>query len=149
MRRSLSSVTLAVLALALPASAAAKSHDTARLLGRAVLPANTFAAGPPSGSLLGSAPINGVQAPFGSQPVQGFSAALSAGDGRYWVMPDNGYGSIENSADFNLRVYLIRPKLETAVGGSGAIRVLRHIELHDPDHKVPFAIVNAFSSRRV
>ncbi len=140
---------LAPLALALPTAAGASGPSSARLLGRAVLPANTFAPGPPSGSLLGSAPINGVQPPFGSQPVQGFSATLSAGGGRYWVMPDNGYGSIENSADFNLRIYLIKPALKTASGGSGKIRVLRHIELRDPDHKVPFAIVNAFSAERV
>ena len=43
-------------------------------------------------------------------------------------MADNGYGSIENSADFNLRVYLIRPDLETKLGGSGRIAVERFIE---------------------
>jgi glycerophosphoryl diester phosphodiesterase len=144
MRRLLLLALLAVLALAGTAHA-----DSAKLLGRAVLPARTFAPGPSSGSLLGSAPINGVPVPFSSQPVQGFSAALPAGEGRYWVMPDNGYGSIENSADFDLRVYLIRPDLETAVGGSGRIDVLRFIELRDPDHKIPFAIVNAFDSKRV
>lgn len=149
MRRSLPSVLLAALALALPASAGASDQTGARLLGRAVLPANTFAPGPPSGSLLGPAPINGVQPPFASQPVQGFSATLSAGGGRYWVMPDNGYGSIENSADFNLRVYLIKPTLKTRSGGAGKVHVLRHIELSDPDHRVPFAIVNAFTAGRV
>jgi hypothetical protein len=120
-RRSLILVLLAALSLAGTAHA---SSGPAQLLGRAVLPAATFAAGPPSGSLLGRGPINGVAVPFSSQPVQGFSAALPAGDGRYWVMPDNGYGSIENSADFDLRVYLIKPDLETAFGGSGTINVL-------------------------
>ena len=138
-----------MIALAVPVAANADTPGQATLLGRAVLPAATFAAGPPSGSLLGSAPINGVPVPFFAQPVQGFSAALPAGEGRYWVMPDNGYGSIENSADFNLRVYLIKPDLKTALGGSGKITVLNHIELHDPDHKIPFAIVNNFTSRRV
>jgi len=149
LKRTLSTMLLAALALALPTAAGASGPSSARLLGRAVLPANTFAPGPPSGSLLGSSPINGVQPPFSSQPVQGFSAALPAGGGRYWVMPDNGYGSIENSADFNLRIYLIKPALKTASGGPGKIRVLRHIEFRDPDHKVPFAIVNAFSAGRV
>jgi glycerophosphoryl diester phosphodiesterase len=149
MRRSFSAMLSAVVVLAAPAVGRAQTSDQAMLLGRAVLPASTFAAGPPSGSLLGSSPINGVPVPFASQPVQGFSAALRAGRGRYWVMPDNGYGSIENSADFDLRVYLIDPDLRTAHGGSGSIRVLRHIELHDPDHKIPFALVNDFSPRRV
>jgi hypothetical protein len=60
--------------------------------GGAVLPAGRFADGPPSGSLLGPAPVNGVPVPFSGQPVQGFSGAIAAGDGRYWVMEDNGYG---------------------------------------------------------
>ena len=149
MRRSVPAAMLAALALAVPTAAGASTTDDATLLGRAVLPATTFSAGPTSGTLLGSAPINGVPVPFSGQPVQGFSAALPAGKGRYWVMPDNGYGSIENSADFNLRVYLIKPSLESAAGGSGKIKVLRHVELRDPHHKIPFAIVNAFSSKRV
>ena len=64
-------------------------------------------------------------------------------------MTDNGYGAIENSADFNLRVYLIKPNVETARGGPGTIDVLKFFELRDPDHKLPFAIVNAFTKRRV
>ena len=115
MRRPLFAAAAAAAAvLALPAAASA--GDTTTLLGRAGVPARTFAPGPRSGSLLGSAPINGVPVPFFAQPVQGFSAALPAGEGRYWVMPDNGYGSIENSADFNLRVYLIKPRPEDRAG---------------------------------
>jgi glycerophosphoryl diester phosphodiesterase len=140
---------LAAIALAVPAAAPAAPTPDSALLARAVLPANTFSPGPISGTLLGTAPINGVQLPFADQPVQGFSAALPAGDGRYMVMPDNGYGSIENSADFDLRVYTILPNLETQFGGPGTIKVLSHIELHDPDHEIPFAIVNAFTHRRV
>lgn len=63
-------------------------------------------------------------------------------------MCDNGFGSMENSADFNLRVYRIRPHFELSRGGSGAIDVLSFIELRDPDHKVPFAITEHFSSDR-
>jgi glycerophosphoryl diester phosphodiesterase len=147
LRRPLLAAAAAIAVLALPTAASASSSTT--LLGRAVLPAKTFAGGPISGTLLGSTPINGITPPFPGQPVQGFSAALPAGKGRYWVMPDNGYGSIENSADFNLRVYLLKPDLETASGGSGTIAVLRHIELRDPHHEIPFAIVNSFSRKRV
>ncbi|WP_051324678.1 esterase-like activity of phytase family protein [Candidatus Solirubrobacter pratensis] len=133
--------------VAVPATAGAAT--SAQLEGRAVLPAATFADGPPSGALLGSAPVNGVPVPFSGQPVQGFSGAIPAGDGRYWVMEDNGYGQIENSADFNLRVYLMKPSFETAVGGPGTVKVQRFIELHDPAHKVPFAIVHNWTSDRV
>jgi glycerophosphoryl diester phosphodiesterase len=139
----------ALLTAALLAPARALAAGQAKLLGRAVLPARTFAPGPPSGTLLGSAPINGVTVPFSSQPVQGISGALPAGDGQYWVMPDNGYGSIENSADFNLRVYLVKPDFETELGGSGTVKVERFIQLHDPDRRIPFAIVHNWTSDRV
>src|SRR5262245_30139594 len=76
-----------------------------RLVGRAVLDAATFAPGPTSGEQLGNSPINGQPVPFiDKQPIQGFSAVLDNGDGTFSVMSDNGYGSLENSADFNLRV---------------------------------------------
>ncbi|HEY5892810.1 MAG TPA: esterase-like activity of phytase family protein [Chthoniobacterales bacterium] len=117
---------------------------------RAVLPAATFAHAPTSGQFLGSSPINGQAVPFDrKQPVQGFSAILDMGDGTFGVMSDNGFGSIENSADYNLRVYRVRPHFETKAGGRGNIEVLGFIQLRDPDHKVPFAIVNHFSHDRV
>ncbi len=147
MRRMLALLTAALFVL--PATAGAATSTSPTLEGRAVLPAGTFAAGPPSGALLGSAPVNGFAVPFAGQPVQGFSGALPAGEGRYWVMPDNGYGSIENSADFNLRVYLVKPDFETALGGPGTVKVQRFIQLHDPGHKLPFAIVNDFTNDRV
>jgi hypothetical protein len=128
--------------LAAPASAA-PSHQVT-LEGRAVLPARTFAPGPLSGTLLGSAPINGVLPPFPGQPVQGFSAVLDAGNGRYWAMADNGYGAEENSKDFLLRVYRITPDFATGRGGGrGTIRVGRFIGLRDPDGHVPFALERA------
>lgn len=128
------------LALALAAPASATPSDEVTLEGRAVLPARTFAPGPLSGTLLGTAPINGVLPPFPGQPVQGFSAVLDAGHGRYWAMPDNGYGAEENSKDFLLRMYRITPDFKTARGGSGTIQVGRYISLRDPDGHVPFAL---------
>jgi len=44
------------------------------LKGRAVLPADTLAPGPPSGAAF-SGTINGIPFPRPSQPVQGFSAS--------------------------------------------------------------------------
>lgn len=114
---------------------------SAGLVGRAVLPAATFVDGPASGSYAG---VN-----FTSQPVQGFSCLVDNEDGSFWALSDNGYGSIENSADFRLRIYRIRPELKTASGGSGNVSVESYIELHDPDHKVKFAIVNEFTQERV
>ena len=112
----------------------------------AALPADTFAEGPPSGAYI--SPANGRTPPFDSQPVQGFSAVLDNGDGTFDVMSDNGFGSITNSPDYNLRVYTIKPDFRTAGGGEGTIEVLDFIELSDPDGHIPFAIVNHFSDHR-
>ena len=121
-----------------------------QLVGRAVLDAATFSPGPTSGAQLGGAPINGQPVPFlDKQPVQGFSAVLENGHGTYLVMCDNGFGALENSADFNLRVYTIRPNFKTRFGGAGNISVLSLIELHDPDKHIPFTITNHFTKDRV
>jgi hypothetical protein len=119
------------------------------LEGRAVLPADTFAPGPPAGTLLGPGPINGRTLPFPSQPVQGVSGVLDAGHGAYWVLLDNGFGGKNNSADFLLRLYRVRPDFETARGGSGTVQVESFIQLRDPDRKVPFPIVNENTSERL
>src|SRR6478735_5869191 len=79
------------------------------LVGRAVLPAATFVDGPASGLYAG--------ANFSAQAVQGFSCLVDVKDGSFWALSDNGYGSIENSSDFRLRIYRIRPDLKTASGG--------------------------------
>jgi glycerophosphoryl diester phosphodiesterase len=129
---------------------AVSSANANDLVGRAVLPADTFAKGPTSGQFIGNGPINGQPLPFvNKQPVQGFSAVLDNGDGSFMVMVDNGFGTIENSADSNLRVYIIHPDFKTAKGGSGKVYAKGFIELHDPDKKVPFAITNHFSAKRI
>lgn len=142
---------LVTLALAGGCSEDGNNDDPAgvTLAGRAVLPANTFADGPVSGQYLGGSEFNGVKAPFDKQPVQGFSAVLKNTDGSYSVMADNGYGSIENSADFNLRVYTVRPAFKTSGGGAGTVGVEGFIELKDPNRKIIFPIVNEFSSDRI
>jgi glycerophosphoryl diester phosphodiesterase len=43
--------------------------------------------------------------------VGGFSALLDAGDGRFWAMPDNGFGSKANSRSFILRLYTVDPRM--------------------------------------
>lgn len=143
------------LVAALPAYANPKNNNADdfpaenQLVGRAVLPAATFAPGFTSGRQLGTAPINGQTVPFtDKQPVQGFSAVLDAGHGEFLTMTDNGFGSLENSADFYLRVYRLHPNFKTKTGGIGKIDVLDFIELRDPDHKVPFAITEHFTTDR-
>jgi glycerophosphoryl diester phosphodiesterase len=119
-----------------------------QLFGRAVLEAATFAEGPPSGEFTGTNK-NGVQIPFPKQPVQGFSGVLDNHDGTFLVTADNGYGALENSADFHLRVYTVRPSFKSRQGGTGTLAVEKFFELRDPDKKVPFAITNHFTQERV
>ena len=123
-----------------PAGAGSAAED-GRLEGRAVLPFDTTAVGPPSGAALGAGPINGLTLPFANQPVQGFSGILAAGEDRWWAIPDNGYGRKENSADWLLRIYRIATDFRTAGGGSGDASVVGFISLRDPDRKLDFPLV--------
>jgi hypothetical protein len=130
-------VSLALLAA--PTSAHQRDVKVPTLTGFASLPALTFVPGSePSGGALGTAPVNGIAAPWPDQPVQGFSGVLRAGDGTYDVLYDNGYGTKANSADFLLRIQHLGPVLST-----GKIDVLGGINLTDPDRKVPFALTRA------
>lgn len=131
---------VAALAAALVAAAPAGAREPT-LAGRAILPSDAYQPGPPSGALV--AADNGVIPPFPGQPIPGVSAVLDAGRGTYWAMPDNGFGSKANSGDFLLRLYRIRPRFETARGGSGAVDVLGFLQLRDPDGWIPFALQRA------
>lgn len=114
-------------------------HDgQARLLGRAILAADAYQPGPPSGAFVASE--NGVAPPFPGQPIPGFSAILDAGHGEFWAMPDNGFGRRSDSGDFLLRLYRIRPDFKTAKRGSGTVAILGFLQLRDPDAKVPFGL---------
>lgn len=130
-------VPLALLAtLIAPAPSHADDTPYVTLEGRAVLPADTFAAGPPSGFAI-TGDTNKRTVPFASQPVQGFSAVLPKWNGNWLVMPDNGYGAKANSADFRLRWYEVNTDWS-----AGNIGVVGYTELSDPNHLIPFRIVN-------
>ena len=145
----------------------------ATLAGHAVLPARTFIAppkdapaslaisgkytGPESrrvdtpASLPGTSYLSdknaprptGVSLPFKGQPVQGFSGIKHAGQGRYWVLQDNGYGARNNSADALLMFHLLQPDWR-----QGGVKLVKSAALHDPDQKVPFLIVNEGTRQR-
>jgi glycerophosphoryl diester phosphodiesterase len=120
--------------------------DAPGLVARAVLPAAVFADGPLSGTLISGGLVGGF---FPAQPVQGISSLVDARDGTFLAMADNGFGTLDNSADFHLRVYRIRPNFKTAAGGPGDIEIESFIELHDPARLIKFAIVNQFTRDRV
>ncbi len=131
-------------ALALTA-ALAQSVKT-ELVGFAVLPADTFAAGPASGQYTNGGKLEAPR--FPSQPVQGFSAIQFGDGGSYWVMPDNGFGTKYNSIDALLRLYNVTLEPRTAQGGAGGVKVNRFIQLSDPNKKVPFFIINEQTPER-
>jgi glycerophosphoryl diester phosphodiesterase len=143
-RRAGTAAAALVLAPAIAAGAACVNGPTdATLVGRAVLPVNTYAPGPQSGAFY-TGPANGITFPTPSQPVEGFSGIVEGHDeGEYLMMPDNGFGSKASSVDFLIRAYEVTPHFKTAKGGSGAVSVdVKHpVNFRDPDHKIGFTIV--------
>ena len=144
--------TAAVLAVGvlLSPSQANPSSRQLVLVGRAVLPALTFAGGPASGASFHPVPDNGVSFPLPGQPVEGFSAIVDGREpGEFLAMPDNGFGAKDNSQDFLIRAYYIRPRFKTARGGDGTVEVGDHISFRDPDHRIGFRIVNEGTTSRL
>ena len=143
---------LAVAAALLPGGAAASANDRdhVALAGRAVLPVETYAPGPVSGTFLPPGVMNGISFPLPSQPVQGFSSIVDGrSPGEYLAMPDNGFGRKDNSGDFLIRAYYIRPDFKTAHGGSGSVAVGDFISFRDPDGLFGFPIVNEGTTERL
>lgn len=109
------------------------------LSGFARLPADTFAAGPPSGAFLDGG--RRADARFAAQPVQGVSALAPAGDGWWWALVDNGFGTRLNSPDALLRIYRMRPRWREPGRGEGTVEIASaFVQLADPDRRLPFRI---------
>ncbi len=133
-------------------SAVAHGDDVPTLIGRAVLPVETYASGPPSGTLLPPGVVNGITFPLPSQPVEGFSAIVDGRRaGEYLAMPDNGYGAKSTSRDFLIRAYYIDPDFKTARGGTGGVSVSLDdfVQFSDPNHLIGFHIVNEATADRL
>jgi len=121
----------------LPVLLLSAAAQAATLTGFAALPADTFRPGPTSGQLIKAA--NGRHPPFVfEQPVQGFSALIKGGTDSYFVLSDNGFGRRNNSADYLLSIYHIRPDFRTSAGGSGTIKLRSIIHLSDPRAHLPY-----------
>jgi hypothetical protein len=117
------------------------------LLARSVLSASTVRAGsPPAGAFFSdsdkaTAAANGVPpdpaaapAYFAHQPVQGVSSAVPAGDGTWWTLADNGFGSRGNSGDWQLVLY----RMDLGFGDTAGPTVLESVVLSDPGRFVPW-----------
>lgn len=115
------------------------------LEGRAKLSALHQADGPDSGK--DAFDGNGRTHPFKGQVIPGFSGIIEKGDGQFYALPDNGFGSKTNSSDFLLRIYTVKPNWETAdtakdPKNTGGIEVLEYVSLKDPNNKISWDIVN-------
>jgi glycerophosphoryl diester phosphodiesterase len=115
------------------------------LSGFAVLPADTFAEGPPSGAWIN--PKSPGVASFPSQPVQGVSSLTPADDADWWGLVDNGFGVKANSSDFLLRIYRLSVTWGT-LEKPGAVTPRAFIQLSDPARKLPFPITRELTSER-
>ncbi len=62
------------------------------------------------------------------------------------AVPDNGFGTQENSPDFLLLVYELRPDFKTADGGSGSIEARSMFVLRDPDRHIPYSLIGDLDS---
>jgi hypothetical protein len=169
MRRFALAVSVAALLAAVPALA--DQRFPATLAGHAILPANTLIPAPAdapesfrvsgkfagpgnarnerlasvpgmSGTGAGARPT-GLSFPFQGQPVQGFSGIKRIGDGTFWTLTDNGFGSKANSPDAMLMFHRIRPDFQT-----GNVERMETIFLHDPDRLIPFPIVAEGTAKR-
>jgi hypothetical protein len=138
--------TLATITLSLSLTIAQESVDIPTLVGRAVLPADTFAQGPATGAQIApDANLNGRTAPFESHPVQGVSAILPAdSEGNWFVLSDNGFGARANSGDYLLRFYEVRPDWT-----AGTVEVIGFTQLSDPNNLAAFPIVNEDTEDRL
>lgn len=99
------------------------------LTGWAALDHSVRQPGPTSGQFLESGPYAG-------QPVPGYSGLLDNGDGTFLALPDNGFGSKANSADYVLGFYNIAPHFKTTSDGTtnpGAIENHSFTAFSDPN----------------
>jgi hypothetical protein len=74
---------------------------------------------------------------FDNQPVQGISAVIPAGHGQWWALADNGYGTRDTSADWQLSIY----RMDLGFGSGAPPRILETVVLSDPNKYVPWKTV--------
>jgi len=124
------------------------SDQAVILIGRAVLPADTFLPGTPPVGIAMDPVINGRQLPFGDMPVQGFSSLILREGGNCAALQDNGFGTMANSPDYPLGWFLLHLDLDNPPSEGGPVEVLEFVTWSDPSEKIPFKITLADSADR-
>jgi len=135
----------AIVGLTFGTAVGAQAPEPPVLVGRAVLPVETYLTGagnPSAGNFFAGQTINGITFPLPGQPVEGFSAIVEGRrKGEWLAMPDNGFGNKANSGDFLIRAYYLQPDFKTAGGGTGDVVVGDHIQFSDPNGLIGFPVV--------
>ena len=86
---------------------------------------------------------SGGTLPIRGQSIQGFSGIVALDRSNFLILTDNGFGNKINSQDALLMVHRVQVDWK-----SGKTKVVKTTFLHDPDHKVPFAIQNEANAKR-
>ncbi|PRD43384.1 glycerophosphodiester phosphodiesterase [Phyllobacterium phragmitis] len=167
MKALLLSTTAAIVVLISTQAFSEETRFPARLEAQAILPANSIIKAPEdapehlqtSGKFtapnrhrtagIGTVPgmdgnrPTGPALPFDGQPLQGFSGIKSMGDGTFWTLSDNGFGSKLNSPDAALMLHHIKFDWD-----AGKVEPIETLFLSDPDRKIPFPIVLEGTDKR-
>lgn len=85
----------------------------------------------------------GINFPFKGQPFQGVSGIKILDANRFLAIIDNGYGSKKDSADAILSFHEINIDWKNEKA-----KITRQSYLHDPDHILPFVLVNENTQKR-
>lgn len=79
--------------------------------------------------------------PVRGQPVQGFSEAIPAAEGGYWMLADNGFGSRRTSADAMLMIHRMVPD-------GARLRRAETVFLSDPNQVFPYPLQRQGTAQR-
>jgi hypothetical protein len=125
---------IVVISVLLTTCAAIASDEIVSLSGWAEIPSTYRHSGPVSGQF--TTPANGVTPPYAGQPIPGFSGMIPAvTPGRFFALPDNGFGAQTNSADFVIGFYQVTPSFKTVGDGTtspGPVAVHGFTPFSDP-----------------
>ncbi|WP_219215441.1 esterase-like activity of phytase family protein [Variovorax boronicumulans] len=133
------------------------------LTGRAVLPANSFVAGPTSGQYISGGDLDRAKSVYGftlpfadKQPMQGFSALVPGPvPGVFYVMQDNGFGGKAASPDALLHIYAVRfdwtqgkvlPAHFQTGAALDAFTPDSYVRMSDPQRRLGYPIVADFAT---